>query len=89
MNKRKPQKVFIPRNKDTEKLYQLEEKRAQVIIECAEEWQKVTGTKGDFWSEIMPQSLFDILSSYGSWVSTQAARAFLEHAVSRDNGLKG
>ncbi len=36
---------FIPRNKDTEKLYQLEEKLAGVIEECATEQLKLAGYK--------------------------------------------
>lgn len=76
----KPQEQFI--GDGAKKLYQHEERRAQLIRSCAAEWARLNGLDKDddkvFWYHAIPQALFDTLNSYTPATGAIVAEAFLE-----------
>ena len=78
----RPRAIFISHNEDTEKLYELEAQRQNLIREIAEEWKrvqkKVNNIDVDIWKEAIPQALYDMLGSYGSGVAKPVCKAWLE-----------
>ena len=74
---RTPIGAFISKQKQTERLYRLEEKRNVTIKEATEELQKVLGFT-DFWREALPEALLSILENYDRKASYLAAKVYLE-----------
>ena len=72
-----PQNIYIQRTKDTERLYNCEERVSIAIMDAARELGRVLGHDEDeFWSRTMPQALFDILDNYHP-AGEGAVRAYL------------
>lgn len=72
-------KMRIPETEETEKLYQCEKRRNDLIKQCAREWMKVTGTpKEEFWTVAVPTALHDVLDSFETSSSRIAAETFLK-----------
>lgn len=60
------------------KLYELEEKRSQIIKACAEKWAEIAEVdKKEYWFCSLPQVLHDTLESYQTECGIIAAEAFL------------
>ena len=74
-----PGSHFISRSDETEKLYRLEEKRNVAIKDCATEWAKINAVpQEEFWTQSLPQALFDLLQSFDSKAAEMAALAYLK-----------
>jgi sulfate adenylyltransferase subunit 1 (EFTu-like GTPase family) len=84
----KPVGQWIGRGEDTEKLYQLEEKRNKYIKLAAEELGKVLCHSGkDYWYKTMPEALLSILENFDTQASTMAAEAYLDkQALKKQEG---
>lgn len=73
-----PKGPRIDRYDETERLYQLEEKRSMAIRNAAEELAKVFGhSKEEFWYVTMPEELMTVLDNYTPELSKVAAEAYL------------
>lgn len=58
-----PQPIFVAGS--AKKLYRLEEKRNELMSDCAREWAKANGVpESEFWTRSLPQAMFDLLNSY-------------------------
>lgn len=80
-------KIRVPRCQfiggQAEKLYEAETQRDKAIEKCAKAWSEFTNTpKEKFWSDAIPQALFDTLTGYERSCAYAAARAFVEFAES-------
>lgn len=79
-----PQMRSIGRSDDTERLYQLEEKRDKAIRAAAEELLKVllqfgaVGADARYFQDALPEALFNTLEAHDSQASLLAALAFVE-----------
>jgi len=72
-------RIYIDRSKETEKLYELEEKRWQIIKQCTEEWMKLNNIpKGDFWTVGLPTCLYNLLNSVSNKASITACKQYLQ-----------
>ena len=72
-------KIYIDRSETTEKLYELEEKRWQIIKQCVEEWLKLNKLpKNEFWTIGLPTVLYDLLNSVSNKASRVACKQYLE-----------
>ena len=72
-----PKEIFVGSNSGN--LYGLEERRNAAITACANAWAKVNNVDPDaFWTQSIPQTLFDTLESYSPQYSIIAAEAFLK-----------
>lgn len=75
----KPRTIMISRSRETEKLYNLEDKTHTFMRECAKEWSKYLGiNKGMYWKQAIPQILYDLLDSWDHKGAYLAARAYVE-----------
>jgi len=76
----KPQNIFVGTGTAAaRKLYALEEKRAKIIKDCAEQWSKVCDVpESEFWNRAIPQALHDMLVAYGTEAGIVACESFLE-----------
>jgi|SRR5215831_3691902 len=76
----KPQNIFIGTgNAAARKLYALEERRAEIIKKCAEQWSRVCEVpESEFWTRAIPQALHDMLEAYGTETGIIACESFLE-----------
>lgn len=64
---------------DGAKLYELENKRSDVIKACAETWAKIAEvSKKEYWTRSLPQALHDTLEAYQIECGIIAAEAFLK-----------
>lgn len=71
-----PQPTFV--GGEATRLYELEEKRSNILRECAQEWSKAVGvSKKDFWTRSLPQAIFDMLHNYEVGTAIVACEAFL------------
>lgn len=76
-NYAEPSAIFI--GDDARKLYELENRRTEIIRACAEEWARHCDVnKKEFWTRSLPQALFDTLEKYQTECSIVAAEAFLK-----------
>lgn len=92
MDFRRPTFVRIPSVKDTRRLYRLEERRNEMIKQCATEWIKVVSdqfphlarliseaTEEDRLFKIaLPQQLYEVLDGFDEQAATLAAEFFLK-----------
>lgn len=87
-----PATIRIERGSATERLYKLEERRAELMKDIAREWLKVCRpdlAKNDaqdfeLWTRAIPQTLLDTLEAYSIDTARAAAVAFLDaHPVER------
>jgi hypothetical protein len=74
---RKPTGIYIPRNEDTERLYELERKRNDAFQAAAEELQKVCSFE-HFWQEAVPEAMLNILEGWDHNAAILGAIAYLE-----------
>ena len=73
-----PEGNRIDRSYSTEKLYKLEDDRADAIGDTAKELGHVLGhSKDQYWSHTMPEALLSILDSYERVAAEAAAMALL------------
>lgn len=78
MNIVKPKSYWV--GASAKKLCALEERRNGIIKECAVEWAKYNSVSlENFWGELLPQALFDILGSFQAESAIAAATAYLEY----------
>jgi polysaccharide pyruvyl transferase WcaK-like protein len=93
MEYRIPGKMRIARDQNSRRLYRLEERRNDVIKQCAIEWIKVASEQFPYIEQMiercpddlqklykvaMPQQLLDILDSYDLQAAKLAAESFLK-----------
>lgn len=84
MDYREPTPLRIPRNKQTEELYRLEDALHEQVRRCAIEWESVWNSLSgradafDFYKHLLQRVLFDLLESYDVRAAMVAARAFLK-----------
>jgi len=71
-----PKATFIGSSDETEKLYQLEQKINKLILEHANELKRL-GFGIDYWNELIPQSLIDILNNWQREYPIAAAVGYL------------
>jgi hypothetical protein len=73
-----PHQFYVPKAEETERLYSLEEKRSNIMKECAKEYSKVCSIpEGEYWTRAIPQMLFDILDNYDTTAALLACEAVL------------
>lgn len=93
MDYRKPGVARIVRDSGSRRLYRLEERRNEMVKQCAQEWLKVAPTQFPYleqliknagsdqeklWRIAMPQALFDLLDAFDLEAAKVAAEAFLK-----------
>lgn len=76
----KPESVYVPSQRETAKLYDLETKLHEAVRACAEEWLRLDERDlvKDFYKVGVPQTLFDLLLGYDRNAAHLAAIAYLE-----------
>lgn len=80
----KPTMLRIGATKETAKLYDLEDRRDELIKGCAREWARLLGfTDEEFWTVAVPQQLFDLLEAFDHRAAKVAAEAYLEYLQHR------
>ena len=73
--------TFIPRNPETEKLYDIETQKNKKIEEAATEWGKIEGID-DKWGINIPTQLYDTLNSWEKASAIAASITYLhEHGI--------
>jgi len=72
-----PINPFIPRNADTEKLYELERKRDDAFMAATEELQEVLGLD-HFWQEAVPEAFLSMLQGWDHNAAQLAAVIYLQ-----------
>lgn len=88
---KKPGRIFIGHGDDTRRLYKLEDSRNSLIRSCAKELSNLFATLDPPRKEIrdlLPQALFDTMTSFERTVSYTAARAFVEFVEAQDDGAE-
>jgi hypothetical protein len=83
---RYPVNPFIGQQRETKRLYALEEKRNRAIRAAAEELQKVLEL-GDFWREALPEALLSVLESYDRRAAYLAAKAYITNHCELESEL--
>lgn len=79
-----PTNLFISHGKDTDRLYELEDKRNDLIQKCAKEWAKIMDIPPkEYWNTAVPQALHDTLSSFAPKYSIAAVIGYLETEIPR------
>ena len=64
----------------TARLYRLEERRDEAIEGAARELGKLWGnSEKNFWTDTMPQALYDILERFDTQAALAAAKAFVRN----------
>ena len=75
----RPRAIYIDGGSIHEKLYRLEEKRADAVQAAAVELAKLLKHKAaDFWGVTMPQALYDVLERYSPSMVRLVCQAWLE-----------
>lgn len=70
--------TFLSRTKETERLYDLEHQRQELLTKITHEWLKVVGRpRTDFWKVGVPTMLYDVLGAWDRQASIAAAKEFL------------
>jgi hypothetical protein len=84
---RKPEGAYIGRSQ--EKLYALEDKRAQAIMAAGRELGRLLGFSPEaFWTHTMPEELLTVLESFDRHAAKLAAEVFLEKQKAIDEQLE-
>lgn len=88
MEYRIPTAFAVGRSPKTERLYELEDQRNEIIKKAAAEWSRVTGI-GDaegvgLYRAAVPQQLFDTLEGFDSVSSMMAAMSWLIDRMEKD-----
>jgi len=77
--------IFI--GSEATRLYDLEQKRNELITRCAKEWSRIVKVdEKDFWSIAVPTAIYDILGGWDSQASIRASIEFLK-SKSREGGI--
>lgn len=75
----KPQFVRISLTASTNHLYEMENKRNEIIEKCAMEHGRILGfSKQEYWTHSLPHHLLSLLDSFDNKASEKACQAFLE-----------
>ena len=74
-----PRLIKISLSSESEKLYDLEDKRNDIIEECAKEQGKILGFNDkQFWTHSLPYQLLALLESWDREASYRASKAYIE-----------
>ena len=79
-------RIYMGGTEENEKLYELEEKRYQILKQCAEEWMRLNNIpKEDYYNVGLPTAIYDLLNSVDSRASKVACKQFLDDEGSDPN----
>ncbi len=72
--------LFIAKNEETAKLYELEEQLHSVMSKTIHEWMKISGIdKKEYWTVGLPTALYDLMNSWEGRAGTEASISYLHN----------
>jgi len=69
---------YIPRDTHTDRLYELEDKRDEVLVQAADEFMRIL-KKTDKWNLAVPSEIYNTLDSFSPSSSIPACIAYLAY----------